>query len=106
MISNVRLRSSLEQFAHWRSLFALYTTYYKSYGSAAQGMMGLASGKIDAYLIGGAYPWDIAAGGLLVQEAGAKITALDGRRWNWRDNNQHILTANPTLHRHILDLLY
>jgi len=106
MISNVRLRSSLEQFAHWRSLFALYTTYYKSYGSAAQAMMALASGKIDAYIIGGAYPWDIAAGGLLVQEAGGKITALDGRRWNWRENNQHVLAANPKLHHRILDLLH
>lgn len=105
MISNVRLRSSLEQFAHWRSLFALYTTYYKSYGSAAQAMMAIASGKIEAYIIGGAYPWDIAAGGLLVQEAGGKITHLDGRRWNWRETNQHIIATNPSLHRRIMPLI-
>ncbi|EKD76437.1 MAG: hypothetical protein ACD_43C00111G0001 [uncultured bacterium] len=104
-ISNVRLRSSLEQFAHWRSLFALFTTYYKSYGSAAQALTALASGKIDAYLVGGAYPWDIAAGGLIVQEAGGKISTLDGQRWNWREDNQHVLAANPKLHRRILDLL-
>lgn len=105
MMSNVRLRSSLEQFAHWRSLLALYTTYYKSYGSAAQAMMAVSSGKIDVYIIGGAYPWDIAAGGLLVQEAGGKITHLDGRRWDWREQNQHIIVANPLLHRRLLPLL-
>lgn len=102
MISNVRLRSSLEQFAHWRSLLALYTTYYKYYGSAAQSFMALASGKVDAYMIGGAYPWDIAAGALLLREAGGKITQLDGRPWDWHDSNQHILAANPTLHKKIL----
>ncbi len=105
MISNVRLRSSLEQFAHWRSLLALYTTYYKYYGSAAQSLMALASGKVDAYMIGGAYPWDIAAGALLVREAGGKITQLDGRLWDWRETNQHILAANPKLHQKVLRLL-
>lgn len=102
MISNVRLRSSLEQFAHWRSLLALYTTYYKYYGSAAQSVTALASGKVDAYMIGGAYPWDITAGALLIREAGGKITQLDGRPWNWYDSNQHILAANPILHKKIL----
>ncbi|MFA6475111.1 MAG: inositol monophosphatase family protein [Patescibacteria group bacterium] len=104
-ISNVRLRSSLEQFAHWRSLLALHTTYYKSFGSAAQTFMALASGKIDAYMIGGAYPWDIAAGGLLVQEAGGIITQLDGRTWDWRDNNQHILATNKSLHKQLVNIL-
>lgn len=105
IISNVRLRSSLEQFAHWRSLLALYTTYYKHYGSAAQSLTALASGKVDAYMIGGAYPWDIAAGGLLVKEAGGKITQLDGRPWEWRESNQHILAANPKIHAKLLRLL-
>lgn len=105
MISNVRMRSSLEQFAHWRSLFALYTTYYKSYGSAAQAMIALASGKVDAYLVGGAYAWDVTAGTLLVQEAGGRVTHLDGRKWDWREHNQHILAANPLLHRKILSIL-
>lgn len=104
-ISNVRQRSSLEQFAHWRSLLSLYTTYFKAYGSAAQAVMALAAGKIDVYVVGGVYPWDIAAGGLLIREAGGVITQLDGRRWNWRDMNQHIVAANPILHSKILNLL-
>ena len=105
IISNVRLRSSLEQFAHWRSLLALYTTYYKSYGSAAQSFMALASGRVDAYIIGGAYPWDVVAGALLLQEAGGKITQLDGRPWDWRESNQHILAANAKIHPKLLRLL-
>lgn len=104
-VSNVRWRSSLEQFAHWRSLFALYTTYYKSYGSTAQTFMAVSSGKIDAYIIGGAYPWDIAAGFLLVKEAGGKMTHIDGRRYNWQERNQHIIAANPILHKKIMQLI-
>ena len=105
IISNIRLRSSMEQFAHWRSLLALYTTYYKAYGSAAQALMALAAGKVDTYIIGGAYPWDIAAGALIAKEAGAKVSHIDGQRWNWRASNQHVLIANPSLHKKVLSLL-
>lgn len=104
-ISNVTLRSSLEKFAHWRSLFALYTTHYKAYGSAGQAMMALARGQTDAYITGGVYPWDVAAGGLIVREAGGRITTLDGGRWNWRDNNQQVLVTNGKLHRKVLKMI-
>lgn len=104
-MSNIRNRSSLERFAHWRSLFALYTTYYKNYGSAVQALASLACGRIDVYVIGGAYPWDIAAGSIIIKEAGGKITKLDGTPWQWRDNNQKVVAANPTLHRKVMQLL-
>lgn len=105
-ISNIRHRSSVEQFAHWRSLIALYTTYYKAFGSAAQTTSAVACGRLDAYIISGAYPWDIAAGALLMREAGGKITCLDGKRWNWREPNQQVVLANPTLHKKIMKLLW
>lgn len=101
-ISNVRLRSSLEQFAHLRSLFALYTTHYTAYGSAAYALATLASGRIDAYITGGPYPWDIAAGALLIKEAGGKITTLTGQPWQWKEMNQHVVAANPRLHRTLM----
>lgn len=105
-ISNVRDRTSVEQFAHWRSVFALYTTYYRAYGSAAQTISAVAGGRLDAYIMGGAYPWDIAAGALLVREAGGVITTLNGKRWSWRENNQQIVAANPKLHRTIMKVLW
>ncbi|MDP3970534.1 MAG: inositol monophosphatase [bacterium] len=104
-ISNVQMRSSLEQFAHWRSLTALYTTHYKAYGSAGITLASVASGRSDAYIVGGAYPWDIAAGSLLIREAGGKITDLAGNAWKWREKNQQILTANPKLHRKLVRLI-
>ncbi len=104
-ISNIRARSMVEKFAHWRSLLALYTTYYKLFGSAAQNILALATGKIDAYIISGAYPWDIAAGGLIYREAGGKITDIYGKRWSWRQMNQKVIMANPKLHKKITNLL-
>lgn len=104
-LSNVRLRSSLETFAHWRSIFALYTTYFQRFGSAGLSMAYVACGRSDAYIIGGAYPWDIAAGALLIREAGGRISTLEGLRWQWRDQNQRVVAANPKLHRKLMKLL-
>lgn len=47
-------------------------------GSAALDLCALAAGRLDAYVEQGLAPWDIAAGGLIAQEAGAVVTGLDG----------------------------
>lgn len=47
-------------------------------GSAALGIAYAAAGRFDLYTHMNVYPWDIAAGLLLVPEAGGVITARDG----------------------------
>lgn len=42
-------------------------------GSAALDLCGLAAGRLDAYVEEGLAEWDLAAGGLVAQEAGARI---------------------------------
>lgn len=49
-------------------------------GSAALDLCSLASGGLDLYYERGLNPWDLAAGALVAQEAGAVVTGLDGRR--------------------------
>jgi len=49
-------------------------------GSAALDLCSIASGGLDLYYERGLNPWDLAAGGLVAQEAGAVVTGLDGRR--------------------------
>ncbi len=104
-ISNIHQRSDQAYFAKLRKAIALQTSYYKAYGSAAQVLSAVACGRIDAWILAGAYPWDIAAGGLLVQEAGGKITTLTNRRWQWQTHNQQIVVANPTLHKQVIQLM-
>jgi myo-inositol-1(or 4)-monophosphatase len=47
-------------------------------GSAALDLAGVAVGRFDGYWERGLKPWDIAAGILLVEEAGGKITSYEG----------------------------
>lgn len=48
-------------------------------GSCAVDLCSLAAGRVDAYYERGPMEWDIAAGGLIVTEAGGQIAGLHGR---------------------------
>jgi myo-inositol-1(or 4)-monophosphatase len=47
-------------------------------GSASLDLSDVACGRLDGYWERGLSPWDIAAGIVLVEEAGGKVTAYDG----------------------------
>ncbi|MEY9910826.1 myo-inositol-1(or 4)-monophosphatase [Catenulispora sp. MAP12-49] len=47
-------------------------------GSAALDLCSVACGRVDAYYERGAKPWDLSAGALIAQEAGAKVGGLYG----------------------------
>lgn len=47
-------------------------------GSAALNLAYVASGRIDAFWSGSLHPWDVAAGALIVQEAGGTVTNMTG----------------------------
>ncbi|HEX7355498.1 MAG TPA: inositol monophosphatase family protein [Mycobacteriales bacterium] len=47
-------------------------------GSAALDLCSAAAGHVDAYYEQGAYPWDLAAGGLIAAEAGCRVEGLHG----------------------------
>ncbi|MBD2776895.1 inositol monophosphatase family protein [Iningainema tapete] len=47
-------------------------------GSASLDLAHVACGRLDGYWERGLSPWDIAAGIILLQEAGGKVTAYDG----------------------------
>ena len=48
-------------------------------GSAALGLAYAACARLDIYLHLSLYPWDLAAGMLLVEEAGGVVTEVDGK---------------------------
>ncbi|MDO8259899.1 MAG: inositol monophosphatase family protein [Candidatus Magasanikbacteria bacterium] len=50
-------------------------------GSAAIELAHIACGRIESSVIPGANPWDVAAGVLLVREAGGKVTDFAGKKW-------------------------
>jgi len=63
----------------------------------------VASGRLDAYWEAGLKSWDIAAGMLLVQEAGGLATDLDGASIDL--DKCDVLAANPHLHPKLRNLL-
>lgn len=65
-------------------------------GSAALDLAWVAAGRLDAYWEAGLGPWDIAAGILLVQEAGGMVTRLDGGPVDLKRGE--VLAGNPAMH--------
>jgi len=73
-------------------------------GSSALNLCYLAAGRFDAYWATATKTWDIAAGALLVREAGGVITAIDGGPLDL-ERPQFIAAATPALHRELFELL-
>lgn len=72
-------------------------------GSAAIELAWVASGRAESIFIPGAKPWDIAAGVLLVNEAGGKVTDFDGMQWNLKSKS--VLATNVLVHEQIIKLI-
>jgi len=79
------------------------TDSYRRGGSAALDLAYVASGRLDAYWESGLKPWDIAAGIILVQEAGGIVTDLNGSKVGFEKCD--ILATNAHLHREFMNLL-
>jgi myo-inositol-1(or 4)-monophosphatase len=55
----------------------------RAIGSAALALCYVATGQLDAYFHLALQPWDGAAAGLLVREAGGQVTNLSGAEWEY-----------------------
>lgn len=68
-------------------------------GSAALDMCFVACGSFDAYFEGWIKPWDIAAGWLLVEEAGGRVSGRKGDPYCF---NTPILASNGAVHEEMV----
>jgi myo-inositol-1(or 4)-monophosphatase len=90
----------LPQYMQQFSLVMRGTAGIRRAGSAALDLSNVACGRFDAFWELVLAPWDVAAGMLMVQEAGGIVTDLDG--------NPPLLTAesfvagNPAMHAWLL----
>ena len=71
-------------------------------GSAAMDLAYVASGRYDALIDFKIKRWDMAAGDILVREAGGKVTDSTGTNNHLSDGD--ILATNYTIHQQLLDL--
>ena len=65
-------------------------------GSAALDLTDVACGRLDGYWERGICPWDVAAGVVIVEEAGGKVSAYDDSAFEI--NSGRILATNGKLH--------
>lgn len=72
-------------------------------GSAALDLAYVAAGWTDGFFELNLSAWDIAAGGLLVQEAGGIVGDFEGNE-NWLDTG-HIIAANPKIFAQMIQTL-
>lgn len=72
-------------------------------GSAALDLCYVACGRADGFWEFGLKPWDIAAGSLIVTEAGGKITGIKGEKYDWMTVD--IIASNSKIHDQMLKLL-
>jgi myo-inositol-1(or 4)-monophosphatase len=72
-------------------------------GSAAIDLCYVAAGRMDGFWESKLNPWDTRAGALIVQEAGGRVTGMDGNAWD--PASGHILASNGLLHNAMLEIL-
>ena len=72
-------------------------------GSAILYLAWLAAGRFDGYWELRTGPWDVAAGSLIVEEAGGRVTALDGRPLDV--DRPTIVATNGRIHDEMLKIL-
>ena len=77
-----------------------YSAGIRRLGSAGLDLAYVASGKLDGFWEKDLNLWDVASGVLLVNEAGGRVTKMNGD--NWDTNSREIIASNTKIH----ELLY
>lgn len=73
-------------------------------GSAALDLCYVAAGRFDGFWEQKLQPWDVAAGALIVQEAGGMVTTSDGQPF--RSSAGSVLATNGVIHAEMMDVIH
>lgn len=71
-------------------------------GSVALALAWTAAARLDGFITGGAALWDIAAGFIILQEAGAFTTKPNGEDLDLKEEKIALMAATPILHKQLL----
>jgi myo-inositol-1(or 4)-monophosphatase len=86
------------------SRFTLLSQGVRRLGSAALDLSYVAAGRFEGFWELRLGPWDVAAGGLIAQEAGARVTSAMGEP-DYLAPPCSILAANPQIHPQMLKVI-
>jgi myo-inositol-1(or 4)-monophosphatase len=91
--------NAIEHFVH----FLMDAQAVRRMGSAAIDLAYVAAGRYEGFWEVALNPWDMAAGALLVEEAGGKVTRFSGEPFNIYQ--QEVLASNGIVHEHMMEVL-
>ncbi len=94
------IRESKENNLNYFNVMAKEVQAIRRAGAAALDIAYVAAGRFDGFWELKLQPWDMAAGCLLVEEAGGKITDIMGSCWNILSPN--ILVSNGGIHEQMI----
>ena len=97
---NVRERGDFARHFH---NFIMHAQGVRRDGSAALDLAYVACGRFDGFWEEGLHPWDVAAGVLLIEEAGGRISRYDGARLDI--HTPPILASNGLVHEAMMRVL-
>ena len=84
--------------------FAKLTQGVRRLGSAALDLCYVAAGRFDGFWELSLKPWDVAAGGLICEEAGARVTNVKGEA-DYISPPQSVVASAVGIHKRMLDEL-
>jgi myo-inositol-1(or 4)-monophosphatase len=97
---DVRERS---EFARHFTNFIMNAQGVRRDGSAALDLAYVACGRFDGFWEEGLHPWDVAAGVLMIEEAGGRVSHYDGAAFD--SYSAPILASNELVHEQMMRVL-
>ncbi len=97
-----RTRDNENNFTHFEN-FQMAARAVRRAGAAALDLAYVAAGRLDGYWECKLKPWDVAAGQLLVTEAGGRVTNHAGEAFSVYDHR--ILASNGLIHGEMVEVL-
>jgi myo-inositol-1(or 4)-monophosphatase len=88
---------------HFYYQLAMATHGVRRTGSAAIDLAYVSCGRLDFFWEFGLNPWDMAAGTLLVEEAGGRVTDMNGGAHSVV-TSKHLLVDNGALHDEVVEV--
>lgn len=85
--------------------FAKLSQGVRRLGSAALDLVYVGAGRFDGFWELSLKPWDVAAGGLICLEAGARVTNVDGQA-DFISPPQSVVSTTPAIHARMLEVLH
>jgi myo-inositol-1(or 4)-monophosphatase len=94
--------SNLTNLDHWAN-FAMHAQALRRIGSAALDLCYVACGRFDGFWELSLNPWDMAAGALIVVEAGGRITDFQGSQFS--NYKPEVIASNGLIHARMIEVI-